>query len=161
MRFRLVFLLKPATLHPIQRTTSNSFRALTLEIVKVKNSYIVKYVNWMAMLVTLCMYVCVHIIYNQPYELIMSRCSDHVYFNTLLLLNYFNYFLIYSFFPSFSHQIMGLRLYRHLPFPKAIMKRQCRLVLGRLLNISLPVSSIYPDYFHSNWMLILVSFSFF
>ncbi|XP_071609542.1 actin filament-associated protein 1 isoform X3 [Heliangelus exortis] len=39
---------------------------------------------------------------------------------------------------SGCHQIMGLHHYQHLPSLKAIMKRQCHLVLERLLNTSLP-----------------------
>lgn len=42
---------------------------------------------------------------------------------------------------------MGLHHCQPLPFLKAIMKRQCHLVLGRLLSTSLPVSKIFPGSF--------------
>lgn len=65
-----------------------------------------------------------------------------------------NHFFLFC---SFSHQIMGLHHCQHLPFLRAITKRRCRLVLGRRLSTSLPVSKIFPGRF---WAMQFSIFSF-
>lgn len=116
--------------NPAEDTSNSPSRVLLLETVNRRNGQ--KDSHWFIRLTTLA--------------LIMSRCSDRVYFITSLVCNHF-----FFFFPSFSHQIMGLHHYQRLPFLKAIMKRQYHLVLGRLPSTSLPVSNIYPVQFLSSW----------